>query len=80
MPSTASIRTLRNEYAKLVELARRGQVVTILRHGKPVARLMPPEAPSGADWAGSAAFALKQRRLADPEEVRRAIAENKGRY
>jgi len=80
MPITASIRTLRNEYARLIEQAQRGQSITILRHGKPVARLVPPETPTGADWAHSAALALQQEKPKDPAAVRRVLDENKGRY
>lgn len=80
MSATASIRSLRNDYARLIEQVRRGQSITILRHGKPVARLVPPEPPAGADWAHSAALALKQDKPKDAAAVRQALADNKGRY
>lgn len=32
----------RNSFSALIELAEKGQEITITRHGKPVARLMPP--------------------------------------
>jgi prevent-host-death family protein len=80
MSLTASIRTLRNDYARLIEQTRRGQSVTILRHGKPVARLMPLEAPDRVDWARSAAFALKRGKRMDADAMKQVLADNRGRY
>jgi prevent-host-death family protein len=41
MPTTASIRDLRDHLPALVHQAETGKPVTITRRGKPVARLMP---------------------------------------
>jgi len=77
---TASIRTLRNEYARLVERVERGQSVTILRHGKPVARLVPVDAGVIVDWSRSAALALAPKPVRDEKGLRQALRDSKGRY
>jgi prevent-host-death family protein len=78
--STASIRTLRNEYARLVERVERGQSVTILRHGKPVARLVPVGTDAAVDWSRSAALALAPKPVRDETGLRQALRDSKGRY
>lgn len=80
MSATANVRTLRNEYARLIAQAERGHSITILRHGKPVARLVPPEPPATADWSKSAAFALKQPPVKNSAALRKVLDDNKGRY
>jgi len=53
---TATVRTLRNEYAKLLRRVETGEEIAISRRGRIVARLVP--ARSGGtkvDWASSAA-------------------------
>lgn len=77
---TASVRTLRNQYAQLIKRAERGQSVTILRHGRPVARLVPVESQTEADWTHSAALALNLSRVKDEAGLRNALTDNKGRY
>ena len=78
--STSSVRALRNDYARLIERAQRGHSVTILRHGKPVARLVPVEPRAAADWSRSAALALKMAPVKDEAGLRRVLSDNKGRY
>lgn len=78
--SSASVRALRNDYARLIERARRGHSVTILRHGKPVARLVPVEARAAADWSQSAALALNLAPVKSEAGLRRALSDSKGRY
>jgi prevent-host-death family protein len=56
---TATVRTLRNDYAKLLRRVETGEEIAISRRGKVVARLVP--AMSGKvkiDWAASAAGRL----------------------
>ncbi len=56
---TATVRTLRNDYAKLLRRVGTGEEILISRRGLVVARLVPPS--SGAanvDWGDSAASRL----------------------
>lgn len=77
---TASVRTLRNQYARLIERAQRGHSVTILRHGRPVARLVPVEPQGKADWTHSAAHSLHQVRVKNEAGRREVLSDNKGNY
>lgn len=56
---TATVRTLRNDYAKLLRRVETGEEIAISRRGKIVAKLVPAN-PGNArvDWANSAAFRL----------------------
>ncbi len=62
--STATVRQLRNEYAKLLSRVESGEEVTITRRGKAVARLspVPAQASGKVDWSQSAAFAPRRAR------------------
>jgi prevent-host-death family protein len=80
MSETANVRTLRNNYTQLLEKVRRGETVTILQRGTPVARLVPPEPPAAIDWSHSAAVKLEFPRIEDSDAMRRTLTENKGRY
>ncbi len=56
---TATVRMLRNDYAKLLRRVETGEVIAISRRGRVVARLVPATVGAGkADWAGSAAHRL----------------------
>jgi prevent-host-death family protein len=56
---TATVRTLRNDYAKLLRRVETGEEIAISRRGKIVARLMPPIAGTDkVDWTASAARSL----------------------
>jgi prevent-host-death family protein len=56
---TATVRTLRNDYAKLLRRVETGEVIAISRRGQVVARLVPASASAGrTDWANSAAYRL----------------------
>lgn len=56
---TATVRTLRNDYAKLLRRVETGEEIAISRRGKIVARLMPPATGTAkVDWAASAARRL----------------------
>ncbi|MBP6508301.1 MAG: type II toxin-antitoxin system prevent-host-death family antitoxin [Opitutaceae bacterium] len=53
---TATVRTLRNDYAKLLRQVEAGAEVAISRRGRVVARLVPAlGSKAGVDWATSAA-------------------------
>lgn len=56
---TASVRELRNNYARVLQWVARGEEVEVTRHGKIVARVVPPAGASSrsADWSRSAALA-----------------------
>ena len=58
---TATARTLRNDYAKLLRRVETGEEISISRHGKIVAKLVPahPAVKKGkVDWTQSAAFRM----------------------
>lgn len=56
---TASVRTLRNDYAKLLRRVETGEEISISRRGRIVARLVPAQpAQTKVDWATSAASQL----------------------
>jgi prevent-host-death family protein len=59
--STATVRQLRTDYAKLLSRVELGEEVTITRRGKAVARLSPVQARASGrvDWTQSAAFAKR---------------------
>lgn len=82
MSQTASVRTLRNDYASLIARAEAGETITIVRHGKPVARLSPvPTAPHQiVDWSQSAALSRKPGAALDAKALKVALDDNKGRY
>lgn len=56
---TATVRTLRNDYAKLLRLVEHGEEIAISRRGRIIARLVPAN-PNTAriDWSSSAASRL----------------------
>lgn len=83
MSETVNVRTLRNEYARLIARAEAGEAVTIVRRGRPVARLVPIADRAGArvNWDESAAHARRlPRRLLKAEQVREVLDESRGRY
>ena len=56
---TATVRTLRNDYAKLLRRVETGEEIAISRRGRIVARLVPAHSDkTGVDWAASAARRL----------------------
>jgi len=56
---TATVRTLRNDYAKLLRRVEAGEEIAISRRGRIVARLVPAgPLPKKIDWASSAASRL----------------------
>ncbi len=58
---TATVRTLRNDYAKLLRRVETGEEIAISRHGRVVARLVPANAEAGkVDWATSSASRLSR--------------------
>lgn len=56
---TATVRTLRNDYAKLLRRVETGEEISISRRGRIVAKLVPPHpAPGGVDWSKSETFKM----------------------
>ena len=56
---TATVRTLRNDYAKLLRRVETGEEIAISRRGRIVARLVPATVEVGkVDWTVSAAHRL----------------------
>ncbi len=59
---TATVRTLRNDYAKLLRRVETGEEISISRRGRIVARLVPANpGKAKVDWAGSETFKLLKR-------------------
>jgi antitoxin (DNA-binding transcriptional repressor) of toxin-antitoxin stability system len=48
---TATVRDLRNEFARISKLIKQGETVQIINRGKPIARLVPE--PKQKSWLGS---------------------------
>jgi len=61
----------RNSFSALIELAEKGEEVTITRHGKPVARLVPPgrteEQKKAAHEAARAILDMRRHVRPDPD-------------
>ena len=56
---TATVRTLRNDYAKLLRRVETGEEISISRRGTIVAKLVPARPPrTQVDWTDSAALRL----------------------
>jgi prevent-host-death family protein len=51
----------KNKLSALLDLVERGEEVTITRHGKPVARLVPPRGRPSREEARAAAERIRQR-------------------
>ncbi len=59
---TATARTLRNDYAKLLRRVETGEEISISRHGKIVAKLVPASPKkTRVDWAASETFKILKR-------------------
>lgn len=57
--ATATVRTLRNDYATLLRRVEAGEEISISRRGQVVAKLVPADAaPPPTDWSISAAGQL----------------------
>ncbi len=56
---TATVRELRNEYAKLLRRVETGEEISISRRGRIVAKLVPAHPPKGkVDWSTSESFKM----------------------
>lgn len=56
---SATVRTLRNDYARLLRRVESGEEIAISRRGRVVARLVPARPDkAGVDWAASATFRM----------------------
>lgn len=79
----ASVRTLRNDYAKLLRRVETGEEISISRRGKIVAKLVPvhPAAKGRVDWSQSAAFRLtKNEKPWSAEETLKLIHDAQGNW
>jgi len=79
---TASVRTLRNDYAELLRRVERGEEITIARRGRPVARLVPLEStPTDVNWKLSSAARIDRSAPPLDDTARREILESgQGRW
>lgn len=79
---TATVRTLRNDYAKLLRRVETGEEISISRRGRIVARLVPAHPTAGrVDWSQSAASRLtKDDQPWTAAETRRLIHEAQGNW
>ena len=80
---TATVRTLRNDYAKLLRRVEAGEEIAISRRGRIVARLLPAaaEKPAKVDWAQSAAFRVcKELPALTAEQSAALLQENRGNW
>jgi prevent-host-death family protein len=62
----AGIREARQNLSALLEEVRKGHEITITDRGRPVARLVPPLAPSAMTFKGRTAFRRKMPKLKAP--------------
>jgi prevent-host-death family protein len=79
---TETVRTLRNEYAKLLRRVETGEAIAISRRGRIVARLVPPlSGRSKVDWANSAARRLtRAEKPLSTKESRKLLTEAQGNW
>lgn len=79
---TATVRELRNNYSKVLRWVSSGQEVEVTRHGKVVARVVPPAGRSGkADWTNSAARRVTENdRALTAKESAELLKEAQGRW
>jgi len=62
MTTTIGVLEAKNRLSELIDRVARGESITITRHGKPVARLLPPEPGSDTARARAAIAALREAR------------------
>jgi len=81
---TATVRELRNHYSRLMRWVAAGEEVTISRHGKIVARLVPDSDRKlrRVDWSTSAALTMDKSALPllSTEESAAILAASRGDY
>ena len=79
---TATARTLRNDYAKLLRRVETGEEISISRHGKIVAKLVPANPKKGkVDWTKSASFRLTRHQEPwSAEQTRKLIHDAQGNW
>jgi prevent-host-death family protein len=78
---TTTVRELRNNYSKVLHWVSTGEEVQVTRHGKVVAKVVPPQspAPSKLDWTQSAALNRPAwPRVLSAEEAAAVLAESQG--
>jgi prevent-host-death family protein len=79
---TATVRQLRNDYAKLLRRVETGEEISISRRGRVVAKLVPAHPHSGKiDWSQSETFkALAANKPLSAEESRELIHDAQGNW
>lgn len=79
---TATVRELRNNYARVLKWVSAGQEVQVTRRGKVVARVVPPTGKdSKVDWTRSAAFqTTRSDRPLSAAQSRRLLKESQGNW
>jgi antitoxin (DNA-binding transcriptional repressor) of toxin-antitoxin stability system len=79
---TATVRTLRNQYSALLDWIEAGEEISISRHGRVIARLVPEGARAAGrvDWSKSAALRMDKRKLPllDAATVANLLKDNQG--
>jgi prevent-host-death family protein len=76
---TAGIREARQNLTALIEEVRKGREVVITDRGRPVARLVPPDAPARKPFPDLSAFRSRMPKL-DPPLSHLIIEERDGGY
>ena len=80
---TATVRELRNDYAKLLRRVEAGEEIVITRRGQSVARLVPEKGRAKkVDWTKSAAFQWdrSKEKIISAERSAELIRESRGRW
>jgi len=79
---TANVRTLRNDYAKLLRRVEAGEEIAISRRGRIVARLVPAvPGKQRVDWSASAALGVTRDEVPLSAAVSaRLLAEAQGKW
>jgi len=71
MPRSMTATTAKASFLRLLDEAASGEEIEITRHGKPVARLVPPTGPRSMEgmFQGLARTAVDEEKLIDTEEM-----------
>jgi antitoxin (DNA-binding transcriptional repressor) of toxin-antitoxin stability system len=81
---TATVRTLRNDYRSLLGWIEAGEEISISRHGRIIARLVPERARTAGrvDWSKSAALRMDKNKLPrlSSASVTSLLKDNQGSY
>jgi prevent-host-death family protein len=81
---TATVRTLRNDYSTVLGWVEAGEEISISRHGRIIARLVPEKARAAGrvDWSKSAALRMDKSKLSllSSATVASLLKDNQGSY